>query len=423
MIYKKITLILLVVLQYLHAVDAEIDIVRNNSVIPSISINVLSTSIKKDLVLKIKNIVEKDLEVSSHFIIKPIKMDLKDINQNIETLRGKNIDLILYLSILKSDMNSITVQSKLVDLNKKEITLNKKYIISTQSRYPFLGHKIAVNINDNLEAPSIKWMERFIIFSRYTSARKSEIVVSDYTLTYQKVVVKGGLNLFPKWANKEQNSFYYTSYSGTFPTLFRQNLFTSKSKEIISSQGMMVCSDVSFKSNKLLLTMAPTGQPDIYVYDLDTKNKQKITRYKGIDVGASFVDNETSIVFISDRLGKANVFSKKINKDGVDRLVYHGKNNSQATTHNNYIVYSSRETNNEFSKNSFNLYLISTKNDMIKRLTVNGINKFPKFSSDGESILFTKNYKNKSYVGIVRLNYDKIFLFKLDVGKLQSIDW
>ena len=423
MIYKKLILILLLTFEYLYAVDAQIDIVRKNSIIPSISVNVVSSTLKKDLILKIKNVVVKDLEVSSHFIIKHTQVDLKDINENIETLNNKNLDLILYLSVLENNTSNITVQSKLIDLNKKEIILNKKYIISSESRYPFLGHKIAVNVNDNLKAPSIKWMERFIIFSRYTSSRKSEIVVSDYTLKYQKVVVRGGLNLFPKWANKEQNSFYYTSYSGTFPTLFKQNLFTSKSKEIISSQGMMVCSDVSFKSNKILLTMAPTGQPDIYVYDLDSKIKRKITKYKGIDVGASFVDNETSIVFISDRLGKANVFSKKINRDGVDRLVYHGKNNSQATTHNNYIVYSSRETNNEFSKNAFNLYLISTKNDMIKRLTVNGVNKFPKFSNDGESILFTKNYKNKSYVGIVRLNYDKSFLFKLDIGKLQSIDW
>ena len=104
-------------------------------------------------------------------------------------------------------------------------------------------------------------------------------------------------------------------------------------------------------------------------------------------------------------------------------MVYHGKNNSQASTHGNYIVYSSRETKNEFGYNTFNLYLISTKSDMIRRLTVNGANKFPKFSSDGESIMFTKSSKNKSYLGIIRLNYNKSFLFKLKSGKLQSIDW
>ena len=421
MILKKIIVVLILYVQYIYAVDAQIDIVRKNSIIPSISINTVSTSSNIDLVNKIKEIVKKDLEVSSHFKIDQVNLTALDINK-YKLNEKKELDLVLLLNIENENKN-ITIQSRLVDNKTKKTVVNKKYIISNLNMYPFLAHKIAINVNDNLKAPSIKWMDRFVIFSRYTSAKKSEIVVSDYTLTYQKVVVKGGLNLFPKWANNEQSSFYYTTYSGNFPTLIEQNLFTSKSKEIISSQGMLVCSDVSFKSGKLLLTMAPYGQPDIYIYDKNTKTKKKITRYRGIDVGASFVNDENEIIFISDRLGSANVFSKKIDRNGVDRMVYHGKNNSQVTTYNDYIVYSSRETNNEFSKNTFNLYLISTKNDMIKRLTVNGANKFPNFSNDGESILFTKRYKNKSYLGIIRLNENKSYLFKLNVGKLQSIDW
>ena len=71
----------------------------------------------------------------------------------------------------------------------------------------------------------------------------------------------------------------------------------------------------------------------------------------------------------------------------------------------------------------FNLYLISTQSESIRRLTTQGVNQFPKFSQDGESILFIKNYNDKSYLGIIRLNYSKSFLFSLKSGKLQSIDW
>jgi len=102
--------------------------------------------------------------------------------------------------------------------------------------------------------------------------------------------------------------------------------------------------------------------------------------------------------------------------------VYHGKNNSQCSTFGDYIVYASRETDNEFGNNIFNLYLMSTYSDYVRRLTTNGRNQFPKFSSDGESILFIKNDK-KSSLGIIRLNYNKSFLFPLKSGKLQSIDW
>jgi TolB protein len=169
--------------------------------------------------------------------------------------------------------------------------------------------------------------------------------------------------------------------------------------------------------------MAPNSQPDIYLYDIRENIKTRITKYKGIDVGGSFVENDTKVVFVSDRLKYPNIFAKKIGSKGIERLVYHGRNNSACSTYKNYIVYSSRETNNEFSRNSFNLYLISTTSDFIRRLTTTGLNQFPKFSSDGETILFIKRYKGKSYLNLTRLNYNKSFKFPLKSGKLQSIDW
>jgi TolB protein len=120
---------------------------------------------------------------------------------------------------------------------------------------------------------------------------------------------------------------------------------------------MIVCSDVSDDGKKLVLTMAPNSQPDIYVYNTETKIKTRITNYTGIDVGGNFVENDTKIVFVSDRLKYPNIFAKTIGQNGVERMIYHGKNNSQCTTSDDYIVYSSRETDNEFGSNVFNLYL------------------------------------------------------------------
>jgi TolB protein len=407
----------------MFAIDAQLDIIRKNVIIPKIIVNTTNSTIDKTLITNIKNLLSKDLLVSGHFTIVKSSYTLDNISDKINYL-NKNLSIAdLYLSLdIKKNHKEYTVYVKLFDLNKQEVLLSKSYTITNKNRYPFLTHKIAININDKLGAPSINWMDRFVIFSRYTAPKKSEVVVSDYTLTYQKIVVEGGLNLFPKWANKQQTSFYYTSYDILKPSLIKQNLYTSKVEKVLSSPGMIVCSDVA-KNGNLLVTMAPNGQPDVYLYDIKTKIKQQITNYSGIDVGGNFTDNDTKVIFVSDRLGKANIFAKKLGARGVERMVYHGSNNSQASTYNNYIVYSSRETNNEFGYNTFNLYLISTQSDMIQRLTANGQNKFPKFSDDGESILFTKRYKNKSYLGIIRLNHSKSFLFKLQSGKLQSIDW
>lgn len=421
---RKVFLIYILLVSYLFGIDARMEIIKKSSNLPTIIISSSIESQNHYLLQKVKKLILKDLLVSGHFksIEAKININFKD-NPNYVSLREVNIDLFLNLYIEIDKFGNIIVHTKLFDINKNTLVSSKSYSSSSKSRYPFLSHKIAISTNKYLNAPSIKWMSKLILFARYKTAKSSEIVVSDYTLTYQKIVVKGGLNIFPKWASNLQNNFYYTSYSGVVPILKKQNLYTGKTYNIISSDGMVVNSDVSKLSSKIILTMAPNSQPDIYIYDYKKKIKTRVTKYKGIDVGGNFVENDSKIVFVSDRLKYPNIFAKKLGQRGVERLVYHGKNNSQSTTFNNYIVYSSRETNNEFSKNAFNLYLISTQSDFIRRLTTTGRNQFPKFSEDGDSVLFIKNHKGKSYLGIIRINYNKSFLFPLKSGKLQSIDW
>jgi TolB protein len=194
-------------------------------------------------------------------------------------------------------------------------------------------------------------------------------------------------------------------------------------EEIMSGEGMLTVSDVSSDGNKLLLTMAPTDQPDIYLYDLTTKRLTRVTNYRGVDVSGSFVDNEKRVVFVSDRLGYPNIFAKRINEDGVEQMVYVGRNNSSASAYKNYIVYSGRDKASEFGEQTFNLYLISTQTDRIRQLTSTGKNIFPRFSQDGGSVLFIKEYAKESALGIIRLDANKSFHFPINIGKIQSLDW
>ena len=49
--------------------------------------------------------------------------------------------------------------------------------------------------------------------------------------------------------------------------------------------------------------------------------------------------------------------------------------------------------------------------------------QFPKFSTDGQTLLFIKTFGGTSSIGIIRLDYSKSFLFPLNGKRIQSIDW
>ncbi len=400
------------------ASDATIEVIKKVDSLPAMAIEVGSDIPDSPLNKKFSKALISDMNVLSLFNVERTA-EAVDFDESKVSRNNAKRDYVLRFRILTED-NGYVMQIKLYEHGS--VILQKRYSIANEDLAIFVVHTIAYDVNSALGEPPVEWMKKKVVISRLTSSNTSEIVITDYTLTYQHVIIKGGLNVFPQWANERQDALYYTSLTTLKPTLFRIDTKTGQKRKIMESDGMMVCSDVSDDGEKLLLTMAPNGQPDIYLYEVRTGKYRQLTFYSGIDVSGQFMDDE-SIVFISNRMGYPNVFSKKIDSKSVEQLVYYGKSNVACSAHNEYIVYKSRETSNAFSANTFNLHLISTKTDFIRRLTATGVNEFPRFSKDGGAILFIKNYQNQSSIGIVRLAYNKNYLFPLKMGKIQSLDW
>ncbi len=404
----------------LFAADATIEVIKQADRLATFAIEDGSTGTHSNLEQRFFKSLLGDMNVLSLFNTsrEHTKVDFSDAEVARE---NRKIDYVLRYKIMANDDDSYRTDIKFFDHG--DLRIQKRYTISKEKLYVFVAHTIAYDINTLLGEPPVEWIKSKVLISKLTSQNTSEIIITDYTLTYQHVMIKGGLNVFPQWANKRKDAFYYTSLSGFKPTLFRIDTRTGQKQKVVDSDGMMVCSDVSSDGRKLLLTMAPNGQPDLYLFDVPTKHYERLTYYNGIDVNGQFMSDEGRIVFISNRLGYPNVFTKKIGEKSVEQMVYYGKSNVSCSAHGDYIVYKARETSNAFSANTFNLHLISTKSDFIRRLTATGINEFPRFSDDGKAILFIKNYQNQSSIGIVRLEYNKNYLFPLKVGKIQSLDW
>ncbi|WP_289242664.1 Tol-Pal system protein TolB [uncultured Campylobacter sp.] len=417
---KKLFLLLAICLG-LFAKGATIDVVNKGLVLPKIIVQDATKDFaNRALQDKFFKLIVGDLKVGSAFDVSD-KYYTSGFDDSAIISAEQRADLI-YRYALTQIGDQLSLKLKVLNTKTNQVRFSGEYTQSVD-KFVFLAHKSIADMARNLNLSPIDWMDKSIIFSQYTAPGKSNIVVADYTLTYQKIVVSGGLNIFPKWANKDQNAFYYTTYIKSVPTLYKFDLNTNRKSKITQSGGMIVASDVSQDGTKLLLTMAPNDQSDIYLYDTINKSLKRVTTFSGIDVNGNFVDNDSRVVFVSDRLGYPNVFATSINGGAVEQMVFHGKNNNSISTFENYVVYSSRESVNEYAQKTFNLYLISTKSDYVRQLTADGVNTYPRFSSDGGSIVFIKSIGGSSAVGIIRVNENRSFQFPLRIGKLQSIDW
>lgn len=409
-------LLLLLLSLNLFAVDASLRIEKDVEHRARIALEDASPSVNE----KFFKILLSDLKISGHFLADTAH-HRGDLNSNFIAPALKSKEYVLRYALTQGSGTKLMI--RLLKASDGRELFKKSYSIPTTSKAPFLAHKAVYDINKVLKYPDISWINRYVVFSRYTTAKQSEIILADYTFNYKKVVIRGGLNLFPKWADAQQKSFYYTSYAGIVPALYKLNIYSGSKQKIISSEGMLVCSDVSKNGSKLLLTMAPQGQADIYEVSSSGGSKKRITSFNGIDVSGKYVDNESAVVFVSNRLGYANIFKKSINGSGVSQVVYHGRNNNAVDTHGSKIVYSSRESQNSFGKNTFNLYLTSSRGSGTRPLTTTGTNQFPRFSTDGSIIQYIKHRGSGSSIGYTNLTSQQSLLFPLGGRKIQSIDW
>ena len=406
-------IILLLCLFSLWGADATLEVTKNVGALPRLAIEDGSAA-TNDVGSKFHKMLTADMNVVSLFDV-----DNSYAQQGFESQYPsavhKDAAYVLRYRLISDGSGGYKSDVKLLQ-NGLEL-FSKMYYLKQSEMLVFLAHSVAYDINAKMGGAPLEWMKRKVMFVRLSGPRRSEIVAADYTLSYQKVVLSGGMYGFAKWANREQTDFYYTSLSDFHPTIYKVNLATGAKSAVISSDGMAVCSDVSEDGNKLLLTLAPTGQPDIYLYDVRTKNKTRLTDYSGIDVSGQFM-GEDRIAFVSNRMGNPNIFSKRIGESAIKQVVFEGKNNSTCSAYRNLLAYKAREGNGVF-----NLHLISLDNSTIRRLTSSGDNDYPRFSHDGEAILHIKHEGSRSMVGIIRLGVNKSFSFPLHIGRMQSIDW
>ncbi len=398
---------------YAKEADAVLKIEKNVDNRAKISIIASSDTIKSKL-KKINELFISDLRLSGHFLP----------DRNIQTLNYTTPALVLPTKSeytlfyqLKRVNNQAVLDIKFYKGNPKKLLLRTNYSVSKLEKYPFLIHKAVSEINKAAGFPSVDWMNRYVVLSRYKGAKQTEIMLADYTFTYRKPIIKGGLNLFPKWADRAQKVLYYSNYNNKDNLLLNKvNIYSGAKSVVIKGKGMLACSDVSRDGSKLLLTMAPSSQPDIYLYQ--PGSLKRLTNFSGIDVGGKFANKEQNVVFVSNRLGNPNIYKMNIDGSNVVKIVHHGTNNGSVDAYDTQVIYSSKE-----NSRTYNIYLTDINGEQTRPLTSGGINQFPRFSYDGKVLMYIKRTPSGNSIGFINISANIGEIFNLGIDRIQSIDW
>lgn len=284
------------------------------------------------------------------------------------------------------------------------------------------GHELANGVYKQIVGKDSIFKSK-VIFVSDRNTRGSRTIKEVYMMDFDgkgvtQITSHGGLVISPSMSDDGRYLVYSLISNAAGKrnnNLYLMDLRTKESHIISNREGINSGAIFLPGGKSIALTLTVSGNAELYEMNLETKSLRKITNHFSSDVDPSVTYDGKLMTFLSDRAGKAMIYTMDPNGEerNVKRISFVGQFNAtpRFSPDGKEIVFSS------WLDNSFDLFRIGSDGSGLSRLTKDfGSNEDPSYSNDGEFIAFT------SQRVISRVKADQnIYIMDRDGGILGAI--
>ena len=156
----------------------------------------------------------------------------------------------------------------------------------------------------------------------------------------------------------------------------------------------------------IAFTSERDGNPEIYIMDTKGKNLQNLTNHPARDWQSAFSPDGQWMAFVSNRSGPDRIYLMNRNNNVIRPLTNHlrstGDFDPNWSPDGRWIAFTFRE--GEGPGSTYNIYKINVNSGDLQQLTDTGYNRWPKWSPDGDRILFYSARKEGNDLFLMKSN-------------------
>ena len=134
----------------------------------------------------------------------------------------------------------------------------------------------------------------------------------------------------PAWS-PDGRKIAYVSFENAQPSIWVQEVFTGRREKMTSFKGINGAPAWSPDGRYLALTLSKDGNPDIFVMDVARRSLRPLTRHWSIDTEPAWSPDGKTIVFTSDRGGSPQIYRVPVAGGEASRVSFEGKYNARAS--------------------------------------------------------------------------------------------
>lgn len=200
----------------------------------------------------------------------------------------------------------------------------------------------------------------------------------------------------PSWS-PDGKRIAYVSFETEQPRIFVQDIATGSRERITSFPGINGAPAFSPDGDSLALTLSKDGNAEIYVMHLPTKRLRRVTQHAAIDTEPAWSPDGQTLVFTSDRGGKPQIYRTAVQGGRPERVTFEGSYNARATFSPDGTKLALVHRN----AGRYRIGLLDLENGALQTLTESELDESPTFAPNGSMILYATSDSDGSALAAV----------------------
>ncbi|RDE24252.1 Tol-Pal system protein TolB [Motiliproteus coralliicola] len=224
--------------------------------------------------------------------------------------------------------------------------------------------------------------------------------------------------LSPSWS-RDGKKLAYVSFETGRPAIYIQNLATGAREKVTGFRGLNGAPSWSPDGRTLALTLSKDGNPEIYTLDIATRKLTRITKHYGIDTEPTWSADGRSIIFTSNRGGQPQIYQKELATGWIERLSFDGDYNAKAhlTQDGRHLVMVHRE------RGVFNIAVQDLKTGRLDVLSQTSLDESPSIAPNGSMVIYATKQAGKEVLSVVSLDGQVKYKLPSKQGNVREPSW
>jgi len=222
----------------------------------------------------------------------------------------------------------------------------------------------------------------------------------------------------PSWAPDGVRIAYVSFENRRRSAIYVQDRQRGSREKVLSQEGINGAPSWSPDGTRLAVVLSYEGNPEAYILDLNSGQRQRLTKNAAIDTEPVWLDDNT-VVFTSDRSGGPQLYKVAANGGRAERLTFEGRYNASASVAPNgsTLAFVHR------TDSGYQIATLDIESGRFQIVTDGTLDESPTFAPNGQMIMFATEQGGRGALGAVSIDGSVVQSLSLQSAAVREPAW